>query len=318
MKQRTGIMFALLLIASTTMSYSSTSSGRAAESVKRIQFHIAAVEENAEERNTISEAVVEGAPGTDFTVNLETNRFKMNARFLSDLVSPETLKIRAKLVTRRFYGYSERDVPLYEEDSQSRTLELAFDEQIVLLPFGSGGGEQLRILITPSMTGQPARLHSGKLRPLKIDILKPSQGGVIGIRASLIPHNFEVEAALLENGRVVARGKKNCLLEEAQEIPLQPDQQASPDVVNNPLVINLTIDGYERRRPVDEASLVFDAYRIDRSSGDEHRPVASRWAGIGGLGSALNYELSDHYPNSSGKKYELQFRVRLAAAEAAD
>jgi hypothetical protein len=262
---------------------------------------------------------VEGAPGTDFSVTLQSGRFKMNARFLTDLVSPEMLKIRANLDTRRFYGYSERYAPLYEEDSQSQNLELAFDEQIVLLPFGSGGGgEQLKVLITPSMTGEPAHLPSGKLRPLTIHILEPSQGGVIGIRASKIPHNFEVEATLVENGRVAARGTKNCLLDEAQEIPLQPDEQASPEVVNNPLVVNLTIDGYERSRPVDQASLSFDAQRMNRQSGDERQPVALRWAGVAGLGSALNYDLSDHYLKSAGKKYELRFSVKLAAGEASD
>jgi len=36
------------------------------------------------------------------------------------------------------------------------------------------------------------------------------------------------------------------------------------------------------------------------------------------LGSALNHDLSDHYLKSSGKKYDLQFRVKLAAGESAD
>lgn len=319
MKPGTGMMLVLLVISSTMMSYSSTSLGSAAESVKRIRFHITAVEESFGKLNTISEATVEGAPGTDFSVNLQASRFKMNARFLTDLVSPETLKIRAKLDTRRFYGYSERNVPLYEEDSQSQTLELAFDEQVVLLPFGSGaGGEQLKVLITPSMTGEPVRLSSGGLRPLTIDILEPSQGGVIGIRASKIPHNFEVEAMLVENGRVVARGTRNCLLEEAQEIPLQPDEQASSGVVNNPLVVTLTIDGYERSRPTDEASLTFDAHRVNRQNNDERQQVALRWAGITELGTAMNYDLGEHYLKSSGKKYELRFRIKLAAGEAAD
>ena len=319
MKPRTGMMLVLLLISSAIMSYSSDSIGSAAENVKRIRFHIVGVEESFGKRNTISEATVEGAPGTDFSVNLQTSRFRMNARFVTDLVLPGTLRIRAKLDTRRFYGYSQRNVPLYEEDSQSQTLELAFDEQIVLLPFGrTDGSEQLKVLITPSMTGEPVRLPSGKLRPLTIDILEQSQGGVIGIRASKIPHNFEVEATLVANGRVLARGTRKCLLEEAQEIPLQPGEQASSEELNNPLVITLTVDGYQRSRPVDEVSLSFDANRINKQSGTERQPVALRWAGVAGLDSALTYALSDHYLKSSDNKYELRFRVKLAPGEAAD
>lgn len=319
MKPRTGIMLAFLLISSAMMSYSSTSTGKTTDSEKRIRFHIAAIEESFGNRNTISEATVEGAPGTDFSINLVANRFKMNVRFLTDLVSPETLRIRAKLETRRFHGHSEISLPLYEEDSQSQTLELAFDEQIVLLPFGSGAGdEQLKVLITPSMTGEPVRLPSGGLRPLTINILEPSQGGVIGIRASKIPHYFEVEAMLVENGRVVARGTRNCLLEESREIPLQPDETASSEVMNNPLVVNLTIDGYERSRPSDEASLSFDAHRVNTQNNGERQPVALRWAGITALGSVMSYDLGERYLKSSDKKYELRFRVKLAAGEAAD
>jgi hypothetical protein len=318
MKQRTGILFVLLLLPSTMMSASSTSPGGVAVGLKRIRFEIAAVEESFGTRNTISKATVEGAPGTDFSVKLQASRFKMNARFLTDLVSPERLRIRATLETRRLYGYSERNVPLYEEDSQNQTMELAFDEQIVLLPFGAGGDEQLKVLITPSISREPARLGSGRLSPLTIDIVEPSQGGVIGIRASKIPHNFEVEAMLVEDGRVVARGTRNCLLEEAQEIPLQPDDWSNPEIVNNPLVINLTIDQYERSRPSDETSLSFDVYRLNAQNNDQRQPIALRWAGIAGLDSPLNYSLGDHYLTSSARKYELRFTVKLAAGESAD
>jgi len=307
-------MLAFLVISSTMMGHSSNS--RAAQSEKRIRFHITAIAENLGTREKISEANVEGAPGTDFNVNLQSSRFKMNARFLTDLVSPETLRIRARLETRRLYGYSERSVPLYEEDSQNQTFELAFDEQLVLLPFGSGSsGAQLKVLITPSMTGEPIRLFSGKLRPLTIDILEPSPAGVIGIRASRIPHNFEVEAMLIENDRVVARGTMNCLLEESREIRLEANELAGPEVVNNPLVVSLTIDGYERSRTADEASLTFD---VSKQHNSERVPVALSWAGIAEVGSTLSYDLSDHYLQVNDKKYELRFRIKLAAGESAD
>lgn len=292
---------------------SASSSGEAAGSPKRIRFQVAAIEETAAGRKPISRATIDGPPGTDFSVELQSRKFKMDARFLTDLVSPGELKVRAKLNTRRLYGYSENNLPLYEEDTQSETLQLGFDEQVILLPFGKGGGaELLKIEVTPSVTDQPVFLASGEMQAPIINISEPSPGGVITIRALKVPHDFDVEALLLENGREVARGGARSLIEEAQEFALLSGERASADVINNPVVVNMTINSYELSRPFDKATVTFDVYRVKKEGGFEREPLALGWAGIGGVGSAIDYDLSNHYLKSSGKKYELRFRVNLA------
>ncbi|MCI0490149.1 MAG: hypothetical protein L0229_26445 [Blastocatellia bacterium] len=287
----------------------------ASDDAKRIRFRVATIEEKAEGRNRISETLIEGPPGTDFEIALHDERFKMNARFLTDLAGEDELKVRASLDTRRLYGYSERDLPLYEEDSQKQTLQLGFDEAIVLLPFGRNGGDRLKIEITPARTEEAARLPSGRLRPLEINIIKPAPGGTINVRAVKQPHNFEVEMALLENGREVARGAGSFLLEEAQELVLQPDSSAGPDVAADPLAVSLTIDEFLRGRPLDQVAISFDVYRI---TGGARDAIARNWAGITALGEGLNYDLTDHYLKSPGRAYELRFTVKLAAGETVD
>src|SRR4051812_7072862 len=132
---------------------------------ERVQFRITTIEDQGGERNVVSDATVEGVPGTDFDISLEGERFKMSAKFLTDLVAPQRLHVRARLDTRRLYGYSDKNLPLYEEDNQSQTLDLSFDEMVVLLPFGRGGGDsRLKIEITPVVSRQTARLPSGKTR----------------------------------------------------------------------------------------------------------------------------------------------------------
>src|SRR4051812_44261531 len=177
MRRRIIILTLLLLIVSTLKGdVRSLSTSSDAKSLPgRIQFRITTIEENGRERNIVSDSTVEGAPGTDFDISLEGERFKMKAKFLTDLVAPGSLKVRARLDTRRLYGYSDKNLPLYEEDDQSQTLDLSFDEMVVLLPFGRGGGEsRLKIEFTPTVSQQGARLPSGKARPLEINILKPS------------------------------------------------------------------------------------------------------------------------------------------------
>ena len=292
----------------------------APDNPERIQFHIATIEESGDERNVVSEATIEGPEGTDFNINLQGERFRMRAGFLTDLAGPDVLKIRARLDTRRLYGYSERRLPLYEEDEQSQNLQLGFDEAIVLLPFGrDGGDDRLKIEITPSVSEQAAHLPSGKARPLEIKILKESPGGAISIEASKIPHHFAVEATLVEDGREVAEGKANYLLEEGQEMQLRPTGEASEEILKHPLAINLTIDNYTRSRPADQVALSFDISELDRQQGSPMPTViASKWAGIGSLGSELTYDLSQSYLKATGKKYELRFKVSLADGELSD
>src|SRR5215217_4526821 len=128
----------------------------------RIRFRITAVEESAAGRKVISDAAVEGPPGTDFSVNLQDGRFEMSARFLTDLADGGGLKLRARLDTRRLYGHSEAGLPLYEEDAQRHALGLNFDEAVVLPPFGGGGDAgRLSIEIRPERVGRPGRVPSG-------------------------------------------------------------------------------------------------------------------------------------------------------------
>src|SRR5262249_19607368 len=155
------------------------------------------------------------------------------------------LKVRAKLNTRRLYGYSERELPLYEEDTQSQNLQLNFDEGIVLLPFGRKGGEdKLKIEITPLKTDEPVNQPSGKSRPLEIKITSQSPGGMISVEAFKKPHRFTAEVALLENGQEVATGTAALLLQDEQEIVLQPTSQAGEALINNPVMLNLVIQDF--------------------------------------------------------------------------
>lgn len=286
-----------------------------ARTTERIRFHIVTAEEEGALRNIISESVIDGPPNTDFNINLEDKRFRMKASFLTDLIRPGALKLRVKLETRRLYGYSEQRLPLYEEDSQTQSLELGFDEAVVLLPFGRNGGEsRLKIEITPEFNSQERPLSSGKERPLEINILKQSPTGLVSIEASKIPHRFSVEAVLLEDGREVARGSSDYLLGEAQELSLRPTAEASAEVTNNPLAVNLSINQYTRSRPTDETAIVFDLYRVSQQTA-RPEPIALRWSGIGALGSGMLYNLSDVYLKGTGKKYELRFKVNLAQGE---
>jgi hypothetical protein len=322
MKAQTRVLIILLALVSILMSggrlISAESSEDATRAPERLRFRITAIEESAGRQSIISDATVEGPPGTDFNISLQGERFKMSAQFLTDLMARDSLKVRAKLDTRRFYGYSEQQLPLYEEDKQSQTLDLGFDESVVLLPFGQGGGDnRLKIEIVPMVSEHSARLPDGKARPLEINILKPGPGGVIGIQAWKIPHRFKVEATLLEDGREMARGEVDSLIEEQKELILHPTERVSPEIAGNPLAVNLSIDEYTRSRPHDLATIGFDVYRVD-AGGVRREAIGLNWAGVGELGSSLTYDLSDVYLKGSGRKYELRFKINLAQGERAD
>lgn len=283
---------------------------------QRIRFQIATIEEKRGSRNTISLSTVEGPPGTDFVVSLDSARFKMNARFLTDVVAPGILKVRTMLDTRRLYGYSERNLPLFEQDTQRESFQLGLDEEIVLLPFGRSGGEdRLEIEITPSLSEQASRLPSGKLRPLEIKIPQPSPGGVISVQASKTPHHLNVEATLLEDGQPVANGSADYLVEETQQLVLHPIQSAGASTAPPPpLVLSLTLSNYTRSRPADEIRLDFD---LNHSPGGRD-VVGLKAAGITTLGTPLSYDLSKTFLSGTGKKYELQFKINLAPSEEAN
>ena len=293
----------ILAAAASEVSPPKASSGAARGG--RIRFQITAVEEHSGERRVISDAAVEGPPGTDFNVNLQDGRFQMSARFLTDLVPGGGLDVRARLDTRRLYGYSEAGLPLYEEDAQRHALRLGFDEAVVLLPFG-GGGDAGRL----SIEIKPERVPSVGTNAPKITIAKPSPGGTISVEATKVPHNFVVEAALLEDGREVARGSADCLLEEPSELPLRPGGGGGEAV---PLALDLTVERFEPGAGDGRAAVRFDLHGGD----DARTALARNWAGVASLGSEMVYDLSQTYQGIPGKRYELRLRVTLATGEGA-
>jgi hypothetical protein len=307
MKTRTKLILILFALASMTggSRLRSTNANPIAAGLKRMQFQIATIREHAGERTIISSSVIEGPPGTDFDVDLQGERFKMNAKFLTDLDESNALAIRAKLQTRRLYGRSAQGLPLYEEDAQSQALRLGLDEKIILLPFGrNGGDDRLKIEITPAMTEESVYTPSGELRPLIINILKISPDGIVNIHASKIPHRYEAEVRLLEDGREIARSAANLMFDEPQELLLQSDTQA--------IAVRLKIAEYTRSRPSDLVEINFDIQRIDDSGRRE--PVGLNGAGTASLGSDISYDLSERYQ----RKYELRFNIKIARGEIVD
>jgi hypothetical protein len=282
----------------------------------RVRFRVAMHEERAgRERKLISEAEVEGPSGTDFSVSLESERFRLNAEFVTDLIrgaEADALKVTAKLDTRRLYGYSERDLPLYEEDRQRHSLRVGLDETIVLLPFGrdeDGVGDNLRVEITPEVVVGPTTADASGADTPQIRILKAAPGG-INVRAFKVPHRYEVEATLFEDGQAVARATSECLLEEARQLRLVPSESAHADVASNPLAINLTIEHFGREQAAGLLAVRFDILRAGDERGEGREVVASNWAGAGPPGSEMKYDLGDLYTPRPGHKYELRLSVR--------
>ena len=279
----------------------------------RIRFAITAFEERDGAREIVSETTIDGPAGTDFNINLHDSRFQMNAKFVTDLIASGTLKIKADLNTRRLYGYSERKLPLYEEDAQNETMQLSFDEKLVLLPFGrNDSNDQLKIEIIAAASEQSNYLASGKPRPLEITIPKQSPDGAITVEASRLPHNYVVEATLLEDRHEVAHGKAAYHLDEPAELLLQPGNGSTLN--NNPLAIDFKIYRYLRTGPQGQVAFGFSAYRRDQQ-GNKRDVVVPQAAGIGDLDSPLSYELGEF---SNGRKYQLILTMRLAPGENAN
>jgi len=155
---------------------------------------------------------------------------------------------------------------------------------------------------------------NGKRRPLQIDLGNINIDG-ISIQAATKPHRFVTEATLYENGQEAARGEIACLLDDYQELSLQPINAAAANIIANPLAIKLKIEDYVRSRPIDETVIRFD---LDRIVNSKHESFARNWSGEGPLGTELKYDLTDYFPNGNGHRYELRFKVRLADGESAD
>ncbi|MEE8586333.1 MAG: hypothetical protein V3T83_15920 [Acidobacteriota bacterium] len=240
---------------------------------ERIEFLVTTVQETGGTRSILSQARISGPPDTDFDIRLRGSRLEMTARFLTDLQGDGTLLVRTRLQIRRLYGVSERGLPLYEEDRQRQTLQMSFDEQIVLLPFGPGGDERLLIEVTPTRTRRPPG-------PPTIDILKVSPGGQVYIEAHQVPHHYQLHAALLKDGNKVAESVQQLLIEEQESIRLNPSKSSAAPQIG----LELTIDRYESGGP-GRVAFHFDVLRADT-------PLARNWAGIIGLGSSHQYPLS--------------------------
>src|SRR5215216_2512835 len=92
------IIFVLLTLAGGGR-IRSTNANRVATDLKRMQFQVATIREHAGERTIISSSIIEGPPGTDFDIDLQGERFKMKAKFLTDFDENRALRVRAKLQT---------------------------------------------------------------------------------------------------------------------------------------------------------------------------------------------------------------------------
>ena len=310
------ILLMLILLMMNAGSGRSIKSNSPANELKRVGFQIVTLEEIGGIQNIISSAFIEGPPGTDFDIDLHGERFQMSAKFLTDLEEDNRLQLRASLQTRRLYGYSERNLPLYEEDKQRQTLRLGFDEDVILLPFGrNGGNDKLKIEIIPMMTNEPVYDDSGKLRPLEIKMPKVSSGGIVSIQAHKIPHNFDVEVLLLEDGREIARADAKLLLKVKQGLLLQPVSQTRAELFGNSIAVNLSVEDCIQARPADDAVINFDIHRLDNRNGGNRQTIGLNWSGVVRVGNDLNYNLSEYYLPDSGKKYELRFKVKIANGE---
>jgi hypothetical protein len=312
---KTSIRISLILLTLILLlmnSASSLSTKPFASQARRIRFQIATIEEKNNQRNVISYAFVEGPAGTDFDIDLNGERFKMSAKFLTDLQEDHTLKLRAKLQTRRLYGYSERNLPLYEEDKQNQTLQFGFDEDVILLPFGGNGGdEKLKIEITPVMTDEPVYDNTGKMRSLEIKMPKISPGGLFSIQAHKIPHHFNVEAVLMEDGKAIQQSAAKLLLQEKQELLLQPVSQGG--AAGKPLAVNFSVEDYQQFGFDKNAVINFDIHQL----GDDGKreTIGLNWSGVLQIGNDVAYNVSAFYLPKSGKKYELRFNIKIAKGE---
>jgi len=308
----------LLALAAAAFTISTGGIGRTAprptraDGQKRISFQIDMVEEDGGTRNPLSSAIVEGPPGLDFNITLHAGRYDMNAKFLTDPTSKGTLEVRARLDTHRLYGSSENKLPLYEEDTRSQTLELAFDEQMILFPFGENGGDNLQIEIAPAITSHDVYQPSGRFVPPQITFSKKIQG-VIHIEATKAPHRFQVEAALVEDGREIARGAGEFVLQQKRELSLSPIDRAAG--VEPAAGITLSIDRYIQGCPIGSAAFTFDVTAPDGAAQTGRQTIASDWAGIRELDSDAIYDLSGTSLGAAGKKRQLKLRIMPANGE---
>ncbi len=251
---------------------------------QRVHFRIVTRVTDSESEETISEAVVEGPNGTDFSILLNGTSFRMRARFMTDLIGPN-LNMRAHLETRRHLGDSVRGLPLYEEDVQKHRMDVGLEETVVLRPFGGAVGEEgLQVEIEPSISSFGDSTQEGS-PPLNIRILKQSPDGKISIRARRVPHFYDVVAELVSDGGVVGRAAGTVVLEEPARLQFRGTAGESQEEWE-PLGIDFTVEEFARSRPEDHVTFRFDV------RGDDAL-FANNWAGGAWLGATTPYRLED-------------------------
>ncbi|HMG34585.1 MAG TPA: hypothetical protein VKM94_11655 [Blastocatellia bacterium] len=279
------------------------------EQNNRVRFKITAVELQGAGREVLSDSLIEGPPGVDFAIKLQSKHFRMNASFLTELTG-DRLMIRADLETKRLLGMSERNLPIYEEDQQRHSFDLTLDEQLNILPFGGKDDlNQLRIEIIPSRGESESPPPSTKPRPLFIKILKQASEGLINIAAFKRPHHFNFEAELTEDGHAIARTGGALLLDDQQEFAFSPSEGGGQHP--GTMAVAFRVDRFISAREGDEAVVGFDLYRVGAASG-VREALASNWAGVCRLDEPFSYDVTSEYGGTPGRKYELRFVVRLA------
>lgn len=282
--------------------------------VARVSFQITTVAEISGTRKILSQTTIEGAPGTDFRIDLNTGNYRMQTKFLTDLVAPGKLKLRASLNTRRFYGSSPANLPLYEEDAQNQTFEISFDEMLVLLPFGRvADGEILKVEITPTLAAASVTKAAA---PIRINFDKQIPSGEITVAAEKIPHRFVVEAVLFANDQRVAAGSEECLLDEMKEIILAPEPNAKSESGGQRFAADIKIDKYIRNRPKDLIGINFGVSE-KTNSGNLQTSLVSGAGAINIIGEEFRYRL-ENSGKTKNQNYEIRFKIRPAPGEQSD
>lgn len=269
-----------------------------ASSLEAVEFDVAVIEEAGEERKRVlCRAVVSGPDGTDFDLVCDGARLRMSARFVTDPLPDIGVRVRSKLETRRLYGYSERDLPLFEEERQELTTEVRFGERMVLFPLGNEGARRMRIEIVPSTTTTSPEEGPAR-KPLTIDLVQPS--GEIRVYARKVPHRFRVYGAVRDGEILIARGEGRVELGQSGSFELSPLRggEKSFEVSRFEVRDGVRVDG-------DSAEFQFD---VQTSDGEV---LASRWAGIARFGSEVTYSLIGRGGRGGQKKIELTLRVEV-------
>jgi len=288
---------------------------------QRIAFRIRTLLGPEGARTAASDATVEGPLDTDLTLRSKAGSFTLAAQVKTDLLANGRLRLVADLTTRRSAGRSERGLPLFEEDSQRRVVELAADgtQSLVVLPFGRNpGGEELALDLLPRLTGRPVTGGDGQPLPPEIRIARVGPDGWLKIEATRSLHHFRVEAALERQGRRVAGGGARCELAEPCTLPLSPPDGAKHEPH---AAIDLTVLRTIFGCPAPQVAIEFDLLGAD-SDGDTRRKTGAALAnrsapdvprhadsGIGIAGVPLVYPLGGLGAGLPGRPDTLKITV---------